>query len=289
MSATAGRARAAANALLRLRRIAKEPPFRLLARAFVKAVPVSLRVKADWDAVLRPHYLVGLLTAAEEALSEGVNSICAIEFGVGGGSGLLALAEYAEGVARATGVTIYVYGFDLAVGLPSFCVDYRDHPDQWRPGDYPMDEESLRRRLAGRAVLVLGDVADTVPTFVGELQRLPVGFIAVDLDLYSSTREALKVLTLPGKRMLRHVVMYFDDVDFMFCHRYAGELLAIDEFNATNATVKIDVWRGVENGRALPDAAWLKKMYLAHDLDAISGVVLDRPVGQLPMTGRYAP
>jgi len=275
------------NVLLRLGlRVAMEPPFRLLARAFVRSAPISVRVKAAWDAVSRPQYLVGLLAAADEARSEGVKSISAIEFGVAGGSGLLALAEYAEAVTRETGVAIDVYGFDLAVGLPSFCGDYRDHPDQWRPGDYPMNEGSLRRRLAGRATLLLGDVAETVPAFVAGIQASPIGFIAVDLDLYSSTRDALNVLTLPGKRMLRHVVMYFDDIDLVFCHRYAGELLAIEEFNTTPATVKIDVCRGIQNGRAFPDSAWLRKMYVAHDLEAISGAMLHRSVGQLPLNGR---
>ena len=42
-----------------------------------------------------------------------------------------------------------------------------------------------------------------------------------------------------------HLPMYFDDVKRIFNHRFAGELLAIDEFNAMNENVKIDRWRGI--------------------------------------------
>lgn len=90
------------------------------------------------------------------------------------------------------------------------------------------------------------------------------------MDLYSSTRDALQVLSLPGKRMLMHLPMYFDDVKRIFNHRFAGELLAIDEFNALNENVKIDRWRGITEGRAFPESDWLERMYVAHDLEAIS-------------------
>lgn len=74
---------------------------------------------------------------------------------------------------------------------------------------------------------------------------------------------------------LRRVAMYFDDLDEHYNHRWAGELLAIDEFNAASATVKIDPWRGVRN-RPFHESVWLRGMYLAHDLGAISAVRLSR-------------
>ena len=67
-----------------------------------------------------------------------------------------------------------------------------------------------------------------------------------------------------------HLPMYFDDVKRIFNHRFAGELLAIDEFNAINENVKIDRWRGITEGRAFPESDWLERMYVAHDLEAIS-------------------
>ncbi len=64
---------------------------------------------------------------------------------------------------------------------------------------------------------------------------------------------------MPGKRTLDHVALYFDDVEHSISHRFAGELLAIDEFNRASAQVKIDRWRGLENDRPFAEASYLKK------------------------------
>ena len=76
-------------------------------------------------------------------MKEGIPAISAIEFGVAGGSGLLALEREAAAVEAELGVAIKVYGFDNGpAGLPEFIGDHRDHPDKWRPGDFPLDEAS---------------------------------------------------------------------------------------------------------------------------------------------------
>jgi hypothetical protein len=251
-------------------RLAKEPPARILVRALLKLLPVSVETRALWELSPRPAYLVGVFHAALEAKREGVREISALEFGVAGGDGLLALESESAAVEGATGVAIRVYGFDRgAVGLPELIGDYRDHPDNWRAGDYPMDEARLQRRLSQRTTLVLGNVRETVPEFVAG-GHAPIGFVAIDLDLYSSTRDALRVLSLPGARSLSHVPMYFDDIDFFFTHRFAGELLAIEEFNRENAHVKLDRWHGLRVERPFPERPFLDKMYVAHRLDAIS-------------------
>jgi len=259
-----------------LRRILEEPPFRLLTYLVVKHFATSIRTIDRWGAVGRPHYLAGVLAAADQALRENVKEISVFEFGVAGGNGLVALQTYADAVERETEVKIRVFGFDTGVGLPEPSKDYRDHPDQWRVGDYEMDVPTLKRRLTRRTELRLGNIRETVPRFVSETNP-PMGFIACDVDLYSSTTEVLRLLSLPGKRMLRRVFMYFDDIDGVVNHRFAGELLAIQEFNDANRLVKIDAWRGVERERVFIDRPWLKKMFIAHDLEAINKAVLDRP------------
>ena len=259
-----------------LNRIAKEPPFRLLTYFLVKRLARSVRTINRWGAVDRPHYLAGVLAAADTARTENIHEISVFEFGVAGGSGLIRLQEYAELVEKETGVNIRVVGFDTGGGLPDLCNDYRDHPDQWKGNDYKMDVPKLRERLTRRTELRLGNIADTLPTFVAN-GHPPVGFVACDVDLYSSTRDVLKIFTLPGKKMLRRVFMYFDDIDFVFNHRFAGEWLAIDEFNQSNALVKIDIWRGIKKDRIFLDEPWLDKMFVAHDLDAINKFVNDRP------------
>ncbi len=261
----------------RLKRLAMEPPFRLFVRALLKAVSISVATRALWDISDRPQYLVGVLYAARRAIQERIGEIAVIEFGVAGGIGLLVLQREAEAVEKETGVAIKVYGFDNGpAGLPAFIGDHRDHPDKWKPGDFPMDEPLLRSRIGRRTKLVIGNVEETVPRFFDDPAVPPVGFIAFDLDLYSSTASALRILSLPGRRTLDHVAIYFDDTEHSVSHRFAGELLAIDEFNRTSDHVKIDRWRGLKSDRPFPEASFLQKMYMAHDLQAISARVLDR-------------
>jgi hypothetical protein len=255
----------------RLLKVAKEPPIRMLFKALYTLMPVSLETRALWDISPRPNYLVGVLRAAEDARAFKVPEISVIEFGVAGGAGLLTLEKEAAAVEKETGVSIKVYGFDNgSAGLPEFIGDYRDHPDAWAPGDYAMDEAKLRSRLSQRTTLVIGNVKETVPQFVEDRQNSPVGFIAIDVDLYSSTRDALKILSLPNKRMLNRVPIYFDDISMYINHRMAGELLAIEDFNRTNNNVFIDKWMGIKTGRPFPEKSYLDMMYVAHDLEAIS-------------------
>lgn len=261
----------------RLARLLKVHPLPIVTRLAAMRLPLPVRFKEQFDATARPQYLCGLLKGADQARREGVREICAVEFGVAGGNGLLALESCARLVARETGVRIRVYGFDTGSGLPELCGDHRDHPDDWVPADYPMDPDRLRRRLAPETRLILGDVRETVPRFVSNEQPCPVGFAAFDLDLYSSTRDALALFGSPTRRMLLHTPCCFDDVSFFSCHARAGELLAIDEFNRGNGAVFIDRWRGIAHDRAFPLATWLEKMHVAHDLAAISGARAARP------------
>jgi hypothetical protein len=120
-------------------------------------------------------------------------------------------------------------------------------------------------------------VSKTVPALLDTGDFAPFGFISFDLDLYSSTRDALEILRSPKRQMLRQTVLYFDDTDFIVNHRWAGEPLAIDEFNAGTPDVKIDRWYAVRGGKPFPEAPYYDKMMVAHDLVAISAVVLDRP------------
>ncbi|WP_417911310.1 hypothetical protein [Candidatus Electronema sp. PJ] len=268
-----------------LGRLGMEPPFRLLVKALLRQLNVSVRTRALWDISKRPTYLLGVLTAAEQARKQKISEISVIEFGVAAGDGLVTLQSEAEAVERETGIGIKVYGFDAGPqqGLPAFIGDYRDHPEAWQPGDYPMNESALRALLTKRTTLILGNVKDTVPGFFQNFQPPPIGFVSFDLDLYSSTKEALQIFCVPDKKMLWHVPLYFDDIDFLFNHKFAGELLAIEEFNQESSQVKIDKWHGVRIGRPFKEMSFLEKLYVAHDLEAISQVALNRHVAMLPL------
>jgi hypothetical protein len=133
-------------------RLSAEPPLRVLAKALLARLNVSVATRARWGISPRPAYLVGVLAAAEQARRQEVPEISVIEFGVAGGLGLVALQQEAEAVHRALGVAIKVYGFDMGPdGLPSFIGDYRDHPDAWRPGQFAV--APVRRLLTDRTTL----------------------------------------------------------------------------------------------------------------------------------------
>jgi hypothetical protein len=74
-----------------------------------------------------------------------------------------------------------------------------------------MDEADLRSQL-NRAELVLGDVADTVPTFFRDTDAATVGMVVFDLDLYTSTTAALDIFNTDDQNVLPRVPCYFDDI-----------------------------------------------------------------------------
>jgi hypothetical protein len=244
-----------------LRRLLQEPPFRLLGKIACRYLPLSLASKVYWESLERAPYAFGLWHAARRAEQLQVKEITAIEFGVANGRGLLAMQRHARAIERETGIGIWVFGFDLGSGLPE-TNDPRDHVDMWKSGDYAMDPTRLQAQLSARTALVLGDVAKTVPTFA---PRGPIGFIAFDLDLYSSTMHAFRIFEKP---ILPHTPVYFDDVILPFNHCFAGELLAIDDFNRRSENIKIDRWHGIKLLTAFSDSQWAEQMYTAHDLRA---------------------
>jgi hypothetical protein len=241
-------------------RLMKEPPFRLLGKLWGRYFPGSFKNKVYWESLDRPHFALGIWQAAAFARTLKIPEISVIEFGVAHGEGLLAMQSLAGKIEAESGIKIKVYGFDLGSGLPK-TLDVRDHLDQWKTGDYLMDISYLQGRLTDRTKLILGDVAATIPAFK---DHPPIGFISFDLDLYSSTMSAFAIFS--SRNMLPHTPIYFDDIDLVFNHSYAGELLAIHDFNNLSQDVKIDHWRNIKQLSAFPESSWLDKMYMAHDL-----------------------
>ena len=250
--------------------IACEPPIRLLVRWALRRVRAPLPVKSFWDAADYPQYLFGILKAAQFARDQDIKRIAVAEMGCAGGRGLLAMARHADALARHFGIEIKVYGFDAGSGLPDFCGDYRDHPDAWKTGDFPMDMDRLSEALPENTRLVIGNVDVTVAPFLRDELDCALGFVAFDLDLYSSTRSALKIVEQIGERDMLRIPLYFDDLGYDWSHRRAGESLAIEEFNSENEAIVIERWSHAEAGRPFHEAQWLKRFYLAHNLAKIS-------------------
>lgn len=151
----------------------------------------SFRQKVSFDLVIRHHVAYGLLKAADLAKSHRITEITAIELGVASGAGLMNMAKIARKVEEATGVKIHLAGFDTGKGMPP-ARDYRDHPEYYGEGDFPINCERLRSALPQDVELVLGELKDTVPAWMAHtLENRPIGYVVVDVDYYSSTVDAL--------------------------------------------------------------------------------------------------
>ena len=215
---------------------------------------------------VRPNYTWCVLHAASVAQRTGIPEISVIEFGVAGGNGLIALEAVAAEAQQVLGVGVRVFGFDTGDGLPD-PRDHRDAPFLMEAGDFPMDRDALLARLEN-AELLLGDVRETVPAFL-EAGRPPVGFIAFDLDYYSSTHDALRLLDGDASSLQPRVLCYFDDVHGYPWGDSIGARLAIREFNEARRDRKLDRLHGMRHLIAPDqrDERWVDALYLAHLFD----------------------
>jgi hypothetical protein len=211
-------------------------------------------------------YIWGVLQGAALGKVLGLERISVIEFGVAGGEGLLAMEKTAERVEEMVGIGIDVYGFDAETGLPK-PEDYRDIPNEFLEGQFPMDKKELEKRLR-RAQLKLGPVKETVPTFM-ESKPAPVAFVSIDLDLYSSTRDALELFGAEDPLLLPRVLCYFDDILGFTYSDYNGERLAISEFNAAHSMRKLSPLYGLRYfvPNELRDTRLTESFYFLHLFD----------------------
>jgi hypothetical protein len=215
-----------------------------------------------------PQYGYGVVQAAALAARLGISALSLLELGVAGGNGLVALEGLCDRHSGPSGVDLHPFGFDLVEGMPT-PRDYRDMPYIWRDGFFRMDEAALRSRLE-RAHLVLGDVADTGPTFLASAPP-PIGFISFDLDYYSSTRDAFEALLLgDADRYLPRVVCYFDDMvgpHFEMHSPFTGEMLAVDEFNRESHRRKLGKLNGLRYKLLPHEGPWVEGIYVLHVFD----------------------
>lgn len=184
----------------------------------------------------RVAYALSLAHGVYQALCCGYDQITAIELGVASGRGLRDLDQIARYLQNEFGVAIDVVGFDTGNGLPPL-LDYRDHPEIWQQGDYSMDNDSV---IPPGSQLILGDVANTITDFVKEFSGV-VGFVAIDLDLYSSTRSAWPLFEMSSSCYLPAMPVYVDDINTQITYNpWCGEALALNEFNEQHQLRKFE-------------------------------------------------
>lgn len=227
----------------------------------------SFRTKVAWDLVVRQHYAFGALEAADIARGCGLPAVTLIEVGVASGGGLMNLALIAARVSKETGVRCEVHGFDSGTGMPA-PVDYRDHPDLYAAGDFAMDPEALRAILPPGCELHLGPLRTTIPAFLDSVRRdAPIGFVALDVDYWSSTTEALEVLKGRPEKYLPRGVVYVDDVALEEHNSGAGASLAIAQFNDEMLQRRLERHAFFENRRIFRRPGWIKQTMFLHVLD----------------------
>lgn len=192
------------------------------------------------------NYAKMIYEGAIQAKKLGYKAISAIEFGVASGDGLLAMQFHAREISRLIGIEIQVYGFDTGKGLPAYDVSYLDMPFQWKQGLFEMDFSDLEKKLE-KAKLVIGKMEDTLPSFFDAYNPAPVGVIAVDVDLYTSTLPVLNMLE-NGKAeyFAPRIYTYFDDI--LGGYECLGQNAAIKAFNEKNKGVMNISPEGTERG-----------------------------------------
>lgn len=227
----------------------------------------SIRQKIAYDLVPRESYAFGLNEAFKRAKELDIDKIVVIEFGVAEGSGLFNLSTICASLTKEYDLDYEVFGFDTGAGLPE-PIDYRDHPEKYRGGDYPpgkLDKE----KLPEKTTLIYGPIRDTVGAFIDSLKAKEViAFVSIDVDYYSSTMDCFELFGAGQEKFLPSTILYFDDINDLDHNEHMGELLAINEFNQKHSNRKICKMRYLANWRVFKNAVWLDRMYFLHIFDA---------------------
>jgi hypothetical protein len=207
-----------------------------------------------------------MLRAADIAMANGNKSTTVLEFGVASGNGIMNMISLAAMIKKETGCEFNIIGFDSGEGLfePQ---DYRDHPEMWQAGDYPMpNRKEVEEKVQRKARIIFGDIKDTAGDFENYLdERSPLGFVSIDVDYYSSAIHALECLRGNVELYNPAISLYFDDISSFYSNEWCGELAAISKFNSESNLRKIDADREIHS-RTIP-WPWYSSMYVCHMLD----------------------
>jgi hypothetical protein len=262
-------------------------PVHLNAIALFVAVFGTTRAKIAFDVLVRQQHAFGLLDAADAARERGLQRVTVVELGVGSGTGLLNICDLAGRITNTTGVGFDIVGFDTGAGLPP-PHDHRDHPELYKEGWYPLDRTALERKLPPNARVIYGDLRDTIDDFVRTLAPAsPLGFATLDVDYYSSSQHALRLFLGEPDGYLPTLYVYVDDVHERTHTQFAGELLAIDEFNREHDLRKLDLDRGLMYHRVFKHAEWLQHMFKLHVFDHPERSSIEKPAEIVAVDNPY--
>jgi hypothetical protein len=190
------------------------------------------------------HYPMGLAHGILQASYSGYKKITAIEFGVGTGGSFRNLLKAAEFYSQRFGIEIEIYGFDNGTGLPDPIPGYKDHPEIWQSGQFVAPNlEVWQTQLPPWAHFVIGDISKTIPEFNKKFAQgdSKIAFVSIDVDYYSSSAAAFKIFEMPATCYVPAVPIHMDDIiSLITFSKYAGQELAINEFNDTHELRKLE-------------------------------------------------
>jgi hypothetical protein len=129
-----------------------------------------------------------------------------------------------------------------------------------------------------------------VEGFCGREDPAPIGFVAFDLDYYSSTSAALGILREDHRFFLPRVVCYVDDMvggALEAYNEFTGPLRAIRDFNESEARIKVASVVGLRFISKHIPAVWHEQIFVAHRFDHPDYArPIEDPVNtQLPLHG----
>lgn len=228
-----------------------------LNKKLAKVCEISKNIIKSKPFSSRPDICVSICLATAQSICWGKEGTSLIELGVRDGKGLSFIIKVCKYLTNRIGTKYNIYGFDTFEGMPKL-EGFEDHNEIWEEGQYkPIISyekmvENFRDKvtadgtnttiISAGAILIKGDVKDTVTNFLDNLDiEYPIGFISLDLDLYSSTKSGLKILEdVNSNKYVPTVLMIVDDQDFLLTYNdWCGEALAIREFNDSNKMRKI--------------------------------------------------
>ncbi len=243
--------------LLFLRVLCYEKPLRV---AFTKFLSLKF-------SNFRPHYESLIYETSKNAIKLGFNEISVVELGVAGGNGIKSILKYKRKIEKILDIKINIIGFDTGTGLPNSDLK-EDLPYFWKQGDYTNINLKDLEKEDSSIKIYEGNISSTIDKYILE-NKIKIGLIFFDLDLYSSTKLFLdKIPALSEKKLLLpRVFCYFDD---LFVADYTlndinGEPLAIKEFN--NQFKKIKLGKTFDHITDFKFPLAKGQIYTLHDFD----------------------
>lgn len=203
----------------------------------------------------RPYYALGMLLAANQALNLGLNKISVLEISIDDYSGLQDLFQHKLDIESVMPITFEI--IHLNAGSKNFnkCNNIRDRLDFFNL----MKSSTIKKNIKKNS-----DIKIYKKNFVKDLDLIkknlknPLGFIIFDVNNFTLTNEAFKILNISPKKILPKPLLYFDH--FYRSSEFEGEFYSIKKFNDKNK------FRKISDILELPEqlsTSWNKWIYLA--------------------------